>query len=86
MKLKDSFHPYAVATIICWSLAYVFTRMALNYFSAIRLSPICGRLHSFGRRSIFNENEAAQEKGPLMVCPFGGGRLFSVHNHIQQGL
>ena len=37
MKLKDSFHPYAVVTIVFWSLAYVFTRLALQYFSALSL-------------------------------------------------
>ncbi|MEY8351941.1 DMT family transporter [Lachnospiraceae bacterium 54-53] len=34
MKLKDSFHPYAITTIVFWSLAYVLTRLALHYFSA----------------------------------------------------
>ncbi|MDR0838821.1 MAG: DMT family transporter [Oscillospiraceae bacterium] len=37
MKLKDSFHPYALVTILFWSLAYVFTRLALRYFSAFSL-------------------------------------------------
>lgn len=37
MKIKDSFHIYAIITIIFWSLAYVFTRMALRYFSAYSL-------------------------------------------------
>lgn len=37
MKLRDSFHPYALTTIIFWSLAYVLTRMALQYFSAFSL-------------------------------------------------
>lgn len=40
MKLKDSFHPYALITIICWSLAYVYTRLGLEYFS----SPALGFL------------------------------------------
>ena len=35
--LRDSFHPYAIITILCWSLAYVLTRMALPYFSAFSL-------------------------------------------------
>lgn len=37
MKFKDSFHPYAIITIVFWSLAYVFTRLALQYFSAFSL-------------------------------------------------
>jgi drug/metabolite transporter (DMT)-like permease len=37
MKIKDSFHPYAITTILFWSLAYVFTRLALRYFSAFSL-------------------------------------------------
>jgi drug/metabolite transporter (DMT)-like permease len=37
MRLKDSYHPYAIVTIIFWSLAYVFTRMALRHFSAFSL-------------------------------------------------
>lgn len=34
MKIKDSPHPYAAVTIILWSLAYVLTRVILQYFSA----------------------------------------------------
>jgi drug/metabolite transporter (DMT)-like permease len=37
MKIKESFHPYAITTIIFWSLAYVLTRMSLKYFSAFSL-------------------------------------------------
>ncbi|MCX7615412.1 MAG: DMT family transporter [Clostridiales bacterium] len=37
MKLKDSFHLYAIITILSWSLSYVFTRMTLHYFSAFSL-------------------------------------------------
>ena len=37
LKIKDSFHIYAIITIVFWSLAYVFTRMALKYFSAYSL-------------------------------------------------
>lgn len=37
MKLKDSFHPYAGLTILFWSLAYVLTRLTLQYFSAFPL-------------------------------------------------
>lgn len=37
MNLKNSFHPYAVTTIVFWSLAYVFTRLALQYFSPFPL-------------------------------------------------
>jgi len=34
MKIRDNFHIYAIITIIFWSLAYVFTRLALLHFSA----------------------------------------------------
>lgn len=37
MKVKNSFHTYAVITIIFWSLAYVFTRLALQHFSSFSL-------------------------------------------------
>ena len=37
MKWKDSFHPYAAVTIVFWSLAYVFTRLALQVFSTFSL-------------------------------------------------
>lgn len=37
MKWKDSFHPYALATVLFWSLSYVFTRLALDYFSAFSI-------------------------------------------------
>lgn len=37
MKIKDSFHPYAMVTILFWSLAYVLTRLTLQYFSAFSL-------------------------------------------------
>ncbi len=37
MKLKDSYHPYAALTILFWSLAYVLTRLALQYFSAFAI-------------------------------------------------
>ena len=35
--LKKSFHPYAIITILCWALAYVLTRMALQYYSPFAL-------------------------------------------------
>ena len=37
MKFRDSFHPYAAVTILFWSLAYVFTRLTLQHFSAFSL-------------------------------------------------
>ena len=37
MNWKDSFHPYAAVTIVFWSLAYVFTRLALQVFSTFSL-------------------------------------------------
>ncbi|MEA4966069.1 MAG: DMT family transporter [Oscillospiraceae bacterium] len=37
MKFKNSFHPYAAVTIVFWSLAYVLTRLSLQYFSAFSL-------------------------------------------------
>lgn len=36
-KWKESFHPYALTTIILWSLAYVVTRIALRHFTAFSL-------------------------------------------------
>lgn len=37
MKLKNDFHIYAMVTIIFWSLAYVLTRLALQYFTPFSL-------------------------------------------------
>ena len=37
MKFKNSFHPYAMVTIVFWSLADVLTRLTLQYFSAFSL-------------------------------------------------
>lgn len=37
MKLKDSFHPYAWITIFFWSIAYIFTQLGLESFSAFSL-------------------------------------------------
>ena len=37
MNIKNSFHPYAMVTIVFWSLAYVLTRLTLQYFSAFSL-------------------------------------------------
>ncbi|MGL4790446.1 MAG: DMT family transporter [Anaerotignaceae bacterium] len=37
MKLKDSFHLYAFITIIFWSLAYVFSRLAMEHFTPYSL-------------------------------------------------
>lgn len=37
MKFKNSFHSYAMVTIVFWSLAYVLTRLTLQYFSAFSL-------------------------------------------------
>ncbi len=34
---KMSYQPYALATVFCWSMAFVFTRMTLPYFSATSL-------------------------------------------------
>ncbi len=36
-RWKESFHPYAMITIVFWSLAYGLTRIALQYFSAFSL-------------------------------------------------
>ena len=37
MKLKDNFHIFAIITIIFWSSGFVFTRLALRYFSPMSL-------------------------------------------------
>ena len=37
MYFRNSFHPYAIVTIVFWSLAYVLTRLALQHFSAFSL-------------------------------------------------
>lgn len=37
MKKKQLYQPYALSTVFCWLLAFVFTRMTLPYFSAASL-------------------------------------------------
>jgi len=37
MRLKDNFHLFSIITIIFWSSAYVFTRMALRFFTPLSL-------------------------------------------------
>lgn len=37
MKLKNSFHPYAMVTILFWSLSYSMTTLALAHFSPFPL-------------------------------------------------
>ena len=37
MRFKDSHHPWAMATILFWSLAYVLTRLSLQHFTAFPL-------------------------------------------------
>ena len=37
MKAKNSFHIYAMITILFWSLAYVLTRLSLQYFTPFSL-------------------------------------------------
>ena len=37
MRFKDSHHPWAIATILFWSLAYVLTRLSLQHFTAFPL-------------------------------------------------
>ncbi len=37
MRLSRSYHPYAAVTILFWSMAFVFTRLALRYFSVYSL-------------------------------------------------
>lgn len=37
MKFHQSYHPYAITTILFWSCAYVLSRLALRFFSAYAL-------------------------------------------------
>ena len=36
--MKKNYHFYAITTIIFWALAFVFTRLALQYFDVYTLS------------------------------------------------
>ena len=40
MQLKNSYHPYAAITILFWSMAFVFTRLALGYFTVYSLGVL----------------------------------------------
>lgn len=40
MNIRKSYHFYAALTILLWSLAYVFTRLALEHFTAFPLGFI----------------------------------------------
>ena len=48
MNFKNSYHPYAIITIIFWSLAYVFSRLAMQHFSPYPLGFL-----RYGVASIF---------------------------------
>jgi len=37
MKLKDNYHIYALITVLFWSSAFVFTRLALRFFTPFSL-------------------------------------------------
>ena len=37
MNLKNNYHPYAAITIVFWSMAFVFTRLALRTFTVFSL-------------------------------------------------
>lgn len=47
MKWKNSFHPYAAVTIFFWSLAYVYTKLALQYFTPFSLGLLRYGVASF---------------------------------------
>ena len=47
LRFKDSFHLYAIITIVFWSLAYVLTRLTLRYFSAFSLGFLRYAIASF---------------------------------------
>ena len=38
MDIKNSFHPYALITIFCWTIAYILTKLTLAYFSPLSLA------------------------------------------------
>ena len=38
MKIRNSFHTYAMITILIWSLTFVVSRLALQYFSPLSLA------------------------------------------------
>ncbi|MHC1772861.1 MAG: DMT family transporter [Flexilinea sp.] len=37
MKTKNSYHLYAIIAILCWTLAYVYTKLALQYYSPMSI-------------------------------------------------
>ena len=37
MRLFNSYHPYAMLSVVFWSLAFVLTRLTLQYFSAFSI-------------------------------------------------
>ena len=47
MKFLRSYHPYAFTAIFCWSLAYVYTRLALVHFSPLALGFLRCTIASF---------------------------------------
>jgi drug/metabolite transporter (DMT)-like permease len=40
MKFRNSYHPFALITIIFWALSYVLTRLSLQHFSAFSLGVL----------------------------------------------
>jgi len=47
LKILRTYHPYAFTAIFCWSLAYVFTRLALGHFSPLSLGFLRCAIASF---------------------------------------
>ena len=43
----NSYHPYAIVTIVCWSLAFVLTRLALRHFTALPIGFMRYAIASF---------------------------------------
>ncbi len=85
MKWKDSFHPYAIITIVCWSLAYVFTSWHAVFF-AVSVWFYCGisspQRGSCG--SAGNADEAA-ERGKHLWLPWRVLWVFSYMLSFNKG-
>ena len=84
LKLRDSFHPYAMTTILFWSLAYVLTRLTLRDYAApsLGLSALPLRFPDDADTDVGNPHEAAPAQGREMVPPGGRDRILHLHDRL----
>lgn len=87
MNFKNSFHPYAMVTILFWSLAYVLTRLTLQYFSAFSLGFLRYLIASGALIlvAVFTKMKLPRKKDILWFLAAGGTGFFLYMIAFNQG-